>query len=123
MKLDHIQLAMPTGEEEKARAFFGDILGMHEVEKPYPLSERGGCWFRKDSAIIHLGIDNPFLPQRKAHPAFIVPGLDELADKLCQSGYDVTWDDALAERKRFYTTDPFGNRIEFIKEGDGFSQK
>ena len=123
MKIDHIQLAMPEGGEGNARRFFSDILGMTEVEKPYPLSERGGCWFEQGSAIIHLGVEKEFAPQGKAHPAFVVPKLNELAAKLIENDYEVIWDDALANRSRFYTSDPFGNRIEFLKDGDGFTQK
>lgn len=123
MKLDHIQLAMPPKEEARARFFFGDILDMEEEAKPYPLSERGGCWFHKGSAIIHVGVEEPFSPQLKAHPAFVVSDLQSLAAELEKHGYDVLWDDALPERERFYTADPFGNRIEFIRAGDGFQQK
>ncbi len=123
MKLDHIQLAMPKGEEEKARIFFSGILGMDEDEKPYPLSERGGCWFRKGSVILHIGVDKEFSPQKKAHPAFVVPNLNELEKKLKEKEFEVVWDEALPNRTRFYSTDPFGNRIEFMKDGDGFSQK
>ena len=123
MKLDHIQLAMPKGKEEEARAFFSGVLGMQEEEKPYPLSERGGCWFHKGSVILHLGVEDGFIPQKKAHPAMVVADLSELEKVLKANGHDVLWDDALPTRKRFYTSDPFGNRIEFIREGDGFSQK
>ena len=123
MKLDHIQLAMPIGGEETARAFFSGMLGMKEEEKPYPLSERGGVWFRNDGVILHLGIEESFMPQRKAHPAFMVHDLEGLALKLEQEGNVVLWDHALPSRRRFYTNDPFGNRIELIREGDGFSQK
>jgi catechol 2,3-dioxygenase-like lactoylglutathione lyase family enzyme len=123
MKLDHIQLAIPKGGEKTARAFFSDVLGMEEEEKPYPLSERGGCWFRKGCVILHLGVEDGFIPQKKAHPAFVVPDLNELEQKLKAGGHDVLWDDVLPSRMRFYSSDPFGNRIEFIKEGDGFSEK
>jgi catechol 2,3-dioxygenase-like lactoylglutathione lyase family enzyme len=123
MKLDHIQLAMPEGGEEKARAFFAGLLGMVEEEKTYPLSERGGCWFRKGTVILHLGVDEGFIPQKKAHPAFIVPDPGAMDQALRAFGHEVAWDVALPSRKRFYTHDPFGNRIEFIKEGDGFSDK
>ena len=123
MKLDHIQLAMPKGGEGMARGFFSGVLGMDEDQKPYPLSERGGCWFRKGSVILHVGVDREFSPQRKAHPAFVVPHLEELAEKLEEQGYEVVWDEALPDRARFYSADPFGNRIEFMKDGDGFSQK
>lgn len=123
MKLDHIQLAMPQGGEDEARAFFLDTLGMIEEEKPYPLSERGGCWFRKGSVILHIGVDKEFRAQKKAHPAFIVPELYRLERILKEKACEVVWDEALPNRKRFYTEDPFGNRLEFMEDGDGFSQK
>lgn len=122
-RLDHVQLAMPPGEESKARAFFSDILGMSEDVKPEPLASRGGCWFRAGGAILHLGVEGEFAPQRKAHPAFCVQDLDALAKRLADAGLQVVWDDALPDRRRFYTADPFGNRLEFIREGDGFGQK
>lgn len=122
-RLDHIQLAMPPGEEAKARAFWAGLLGMSEEEKPEPLASRGGCWFRAGMMIVHLGVEKDFAPQRKAHPAFCVSDLDGLAGRLATAGYPVTWDDALPDRRRFYTADPFGNRVELIHDGDGFGQK
>ena len=123
VKLDHIQLAMPPGQEDRARAFFIDLLGMHEEAKPFPLSERGGAWFRRGEVILHLGVEATFQPQKKAHPAFLVADLNALAARLAAADYAVDWDDALPERRRFYSSDPFGNRIEFMADGDGFSQK
>ena len=120
--LDHIQLAMPPGGENLARSFFGELLGMTEEEKPSPLSERGGAWFRTGNTIVHVGVEADFQPQRKAHPAFVIDDLDALAARLEAAGNEVKWDDSLPERKRFYTSDPFGNRIEFMLNGDGFSQ-
>ncbi len=121
--LDHVQLAMPSGQEYKAREFYRDILGMTEEEKPEPLASRGGCWFRAESVILHLGVEKNFLPQKKAHPAFCVTDLAGLADLLEKNGFVVIWDDAIPDRRRFYSTDPFGSRIEFIESGDGFSQR
>lgn len=122
MRIDHIQLAAPKGEEEKARAFFGGLLEMEEETKPEPLQGRGGCWFRKGEAIVHIGVDGDFSPQGKAHPAFVIADLDALAEKLGQADYPVNWDGALPDRRRFYTADPFGNRIEFMQAGSGFSE-
>ncbi len=122
MKLDHIQLAMPPGEEDRARAFFIDLVGMLEETKPYPLSERGGVWFRSGEVILHLGVEAGFIAQKKAHPAFLIADLNALAETLATVGYEVKWDEALPDRKRFYSSDPFGNRIEFMADGDGFSQ-
>ena len=114
MLIDHVQLAMPPGREDDARAFFVDLLGMVEEKKPEALRSRGGCWFRRGQCSIHFGVEADFRPQRKAHPAFVVPDLDELAGRLGSGRYDVSWDNAVPGLRRFYTTDPFGNRLEFI---------
>ncbi len=121
--LDHIQLAMPPGGEENARAFFQVALEMKEDQKPDPLAGRGGCWFRAGNVVVHIGVDADFIPQKKAHPAFCTPDVSALAHSLEEKGFPVTWDNALPDRKRFYTADPFGNRIEFIQTGDGFHQR
>lgn len=122
-RLDHLQLAMPPGEEDRARRFFRDILGMREDPKPGPLAGRGGCWFSCRGAIVHLGVEKDFAAQKKAHPAFCVGDLDGLARRLTEAAFPVVWDEMLPARRRFYTADPFGNRIEFIRDGDGFGQK
>ncbi len=116
MIIDHVQLAMPTGKEAEARAFFVGILGMVEEEKPPLLQSRGGCWFRRGICKVHVGVDVEFRPQQKAHPAFVVDEIDRLSDRLAQCGYDVVWDKAIPGSRRFYTSDPFGNRIEFLED-------
>jgi catechol 2,3-dioxygenase-like lactoylglutathione lyase family enzyme len=123
LSIDHIQLAIPAGGEEQARGFFVDVLGMNEDQKPEALARRGGCWFRAGSVRLHCGVEASFAPQRKAHPAFLVGNLEELAPKLTSAGVKVVPDDSLPDRKRFYAEDPFGNRIEFMADEDGFSQR
>lgn len=114
--IDHVQLAMPAGREDEARRFYADALGLREVPKPAALAGRGGCWFTSaDGRVnVHLGIDPDFRPARKAHPAFAVGDLDALRRGLADSGAEVVDDDAIALR-RFYTADPFGNRIELVE--------
>jgi catechol 2,3-dioxygenase-like lactoylglutathione lyase family enzyme len=114
LALDHVQLAIPAGGEDAARAFYGSLLGMTEVVKPVALAGRGGCWFSAGSAVLHLGVEEPFAPARKAHPAFLVAELDALGDRLSAAGYDrVRADGEIPRVRRFHTFDPFGNRIEF----------
>jgi catechol 2,3-dioxygenase-like lactoylglutathione lyase family enzyme len=121
--LDHVQLAMPRGREEEARRFYVDLLGMVEVAKPPPLDARGGCWFEAPGTVLHLGVEEPFAPARKAHPALRVTDLEEARQVLEVAGATVLPDDSLPRVRRFYTADPFGNRIELMQDGDGFAQR
>lgn len=119
--LDHVQVAMPAGEEAKARAFYMGVLGMSELAKPDSLAERGGAWFAGGegaSVQIHLGVDADFRPARRAHPAVLVADIDGLAERIAKAGHAVRWDDELEGTRRFFCDDPFGNRLEFI-EGFG----
>ena len=114
--VDHVQLAAPPGCEDEARRFFGEVLGLGEVEKPPSLAARGGTWFEAGKQQIHVGVEEGFVPARKAHPALLVEPtqLEDMARRLTQEGAPVTWDEELAPLRRFYTADPWGNRIELI---------
>lgn len=113
--LDHVQLAMPAGKEEEARAFYEGLLGIPWVEKPSHLARRGGCWFERDHLKVHLGVDQSFTPATKAHPAFIVEGLAELEVRLRSAGVAIVVDEPLEGYDRIYVSDPFGNRIELME--------
>jgi len=121
--LDHVQLAMPAGREDEARRFYGELLGLTEIEKPAPLAARGGCWFEGPGVALHLGVEQGFAPARKAHPALLARDLDALCNRLAAAGVAVVPDEALPEVRRCYALDPFGNRVELIRDGDGFSQR
>jgi catechol 2,3-dioxygenase-like lactoylglutathione lyase family enzyme len=113
--IDHLQIAAPKGSEAQARHFFGDLLGLLEIEKPAPLRLRGGCWFRIGSRQIHIGVEEPFQPATKAHPAFSVNDIDSVFKLLEQEGVRCIWDEALSGVRRFYANDPWGNRLEFTQ--------
>lgn len=114
--LDHIQLAMPAGGEDKARAFYADLLGLTEVPKPDNLAKRGGCWFEHGAIKVHLGVERGFMPAQKAHPAFLVNNLPAFLDALAEHNIDVTDDEPLSGYLRAYINDPFGNRIELMQK-------
>jgi catechol 2,3-dioxygenase-like lactoylglutathione lyase family enzyme len=116
--LDHVQLAMPAGEEDRAEAFYAGLLGLARQPKPQPLAARGGCWFSNGSVTIHLGVEDGFRPARKAHPAIVVDDLDDLVNALSAAGLAVRPDEELRGVRRGYVDDPFGNRIELI-DGTG----
>ena len=112
--VDHVQLAMPPGEEDEARRFYANLLGLPERPKPADLAGRGGVWFESADVKIHLGVEPEFRPARKAHPGLLVEGLADLVTRLRAAGYEVT-DDPADGRARAYVNDPFGNRLELIE--------
>ena len=112
---DHVQLAMPSGQESQARAFYSGILGLTEEPKPPNLARRGGIWFSGGALRLHLGVDPDFRAARKAHPAFLVQGLEDLAERCRTAGHPTTTDEPLEGFNRVYVSDPFGNRIELIE--------
>ncbi len=130
--LDHVLLSMPRGGEDAAREFYGGILGLSEIPKPAPLDTHGGCWFLGHGILpgvaagvsIHLGVEEPFVPARKAHVALLIDDLPALRALLVDAGVEVKDDDADIGIRRFYAFDPFGNRLELIDVRDqGFSAR
>jgi catechol 2,3-dioxygenase-like lactoylglutathione lyase family enzyme len=123
--LHHVQVACPPGGEDTARRFYADGLGLTEVEKPPDLRGRGGAWFRAYDALgavsveVHVGVEDPFVPARKAHPAFAVDDLDAVADRVVAAGFDVDHRerDTFAGYLRFHTHDGAGNRVEVLQPG------
>jgi catechol 2,3-dioxygenase-like lactoylglutathione lyase family enzyme len=114
--IDHIQLAMPAGKEALARDFYGRVLGLKEIEKPDDLKRRGGVWFAVGPKQLHLGVQQDFIPATKAHPAFNVADLKKLRAVLIEAGHPVIDDEKLPGYDRFYSADPFGNRLEFLRK-------
>ena len=122
---------MPPGGEDAARAFYSGLLGLAEIPKPAPLDTHGGCWFLGHGILpgvasgisIHLGVEEPFIPARKAHVGLLVDDLPRLRSILVEAGVEVRDDRDIGVR-RFYAFDPFGNRLELIDHRDqGFSAR
>lgn len=118
IRIDHIQIAAPERCEAAAREFYSGILGMVEIEKPGPLRARGGCWFQCGQHQLHIGVDKGFRPAKKAHPAFAVEKLEALRENLLRHNYRIIDDENLPGARRFYTEDPWGNRLEFLERRD-----
>jgi catechol 2,3-dioxygenase-like lactoylglutathione lyase family enzyme len=115
-RIDHVQLAMPAGGEDPARAFYTRLLGMTEIEKPSDLRSRGGVWFASGDVQLHLGVESDFRPAKKAHPALRCRDYLELIALL--RGYGVAVRDEETPlpdgSAHAYIDDPFGNRIELV---------
>jgi catechol 2,3-dioxygenase-like lactoylglutathione lyase family enzyme len=125
VRLHHVQVCCPRGGEAYARRFYAEGLGMTEVEKPPELAGRGGAWFRayddegRVTAELHVGVEEPFAPARKAHPALQLPSPDVLVEvvaRLERLGYDVDrseWD-TFPGYRRVHVNDGSGNRVELL---------
>jgi catechol 2,3-dioxygenase-like lactoylglutathione lyase family enzyme len=125
--LHHVQVSCPPGGEDAARRFYGRALGLTEVEKPAALRGRGGAWFRAYDALgavsaeLHVGVEDPFVPARKAHPAFVVNDLDAVAERVRAEGFevDLSEHETFAGHLRFHTRDAAGNRVELLQRLPG----
>jgi catechol 2,3-dioxygenase-like lactoylglutathione lyase family enzyme len=115
IRLEHVQLAMPAGGEADAVAFYEGLLGIPHIPKPQHLAARGGCWFERADLKVHLGVEEPFRPAAKAHPAFLVRDVRALAEVIAGAGFTVVDDQPLDGYERIYVHDPFGNRIELMQ--------
>lgn len=113
--IDHVQLAIPPGGEDRARTFYIGVLGFTEVPKPAVMAARGGMWFQAGPVQIHLGIESEMRPSLKAHPALVVDDLDGFVARLTAAGCKWTPSDEIPNTRRGHTWDPFGNRIELIQ--------
>jgi catechol 2,3-dioxygenase-like lactoylglutathione lyase family enzyme len=113
--IHHIQLCAPPGSEPQAREFYGNLLGLPEIDKPPELKKRGGVWFELNGQQLHIGIEENFTPSPRAHPALSVAGLDALRERLNAAGYATQSDELFIGYNRFYVRDPFANRLEFVE--------
>lgn len=112
--IDHVQVAITPGGEDAARRFYGEVLGMAEVAKPAVLAGRGGVWFACGPQQLHCGVEEPVVPSRR-HPALLTDDLDAVQGRLEAAGFPIRTDAELPGYRRFYTEDPFGNRIECLE--------
>jgi catechol 2,3-dioxygenase-like lactoylglutathione lyase family enzyme len=115
-RLDHVQLCVPPGAEAEARAFYGQLLGLAEIEKPAPLRAGGGMWFQIADIQLHIGLEAQQGPSKR-HPAFEVEDLKAVRAHLEAHGVPTRDEPQLAGVTRFSFSDPFGNRIELLERG------
>lgn len=114
-RLHHVQLCIPVGEEERAREFYANTLGLEEIEKPDALKPNGGLWFNIADIQLHIGVERPQI-ESKRHPAFEVEDLEAIKNHLRANGVRIRDEVSIPRVKRFSFFDPFGNRIEFMEK-------
>jgi catechol 2,3-dioxygenase-like lactoylglutathione lyase family enzyme len=111
-RIDHVQLSIPKGKEDEARAFYTDILGLKEIPKPASLMPNGGLWYQAANIELHLGIEPEIITRR--HPAFEIADV-AAARVLLQDKVKIVEEPCIPGRTRFAFLDPFGNKIELLQ--------
>ncbi|MCC6614667.1 MAG: VOC family protein [Anaerolineae bacterium] len=115
LQLHHAQITIPRGAEAQARAFYCDLLGLPEIEKPDSLKGRGGFWLSVGDQQVHIGVEDGVERSRtKAHLAYQVTDLETWQARLLTHGIEIGDSVPIPGYARFEFRDPFGNRVEFI---------
>jgi len=115
LSIDHVQIAIPVASEDRARTFYSGILGFSEVAKPAEMAERKSIWFVAGGVNLHLGLEPDFHPAKRAHPAFVVNGLDAILAACERAGFSSKPDTSFNGLRRAHVFDPFGNRLELME--------
>jgi catechol 2,3-dioxygenase-like lactoylglutathione lyase family enzyme len=115
LKIDHVQLAIPVGGEDRARGFYIEILGLSEVARPASMATRNSMWFAAGLVNLHLGVEPDFHPAKRAHPALVVDNLDEIVADCERAGLPARPDTSFNNFRRVHVSDPFGNRLELME--------
>jgi catechol 2,3-dioxygenase-like lactoylglutathione lyase family enzyme len=115
LSVDHVQIVIPVASEDRARAFYSGILGFTEIAKPMQMADRRSIWFVAGAVNLHLGIESDFHPAKRAHPAFVVDGLDAILSACARAGLTTKPDTSFNGFRRVHVFDPFGNRLELME--------
>ena len=105
---------MPRELEADAKRFYGEILGLVELDKPDALKSRGGAWYRLGDAQFHLAIEAEADGNAsRRHVCFRVADLAGIRARVAGAGCPIAEEQPQADGlKRFFTRDPAGNRVE-----------
>ncbi|AWE07367.1 glyoxalase [Lysinibacillus sp. 2017] len=115
--LHHAQITIPSGAEEEGKNFYCNVLGLEEIEKPVSLRGRGGFWLQVGNKEVHVGTEDGFdRLTTKAHLAYQVEDVSYWRSLLMEKGIKILDSVPIPNFERFEFRDPFGNRVEIIKE-------
>jgi catechol 2,3-dioxygenase-like lactoylglutathione lyase family enzyme len=113
-RIHHVQLCIPIGEEDRAREFYGRVLGLKEIEKPDNTRKHGGMWYEIADIQLHIGVEDA-RETSKRHPAFQIIDSQAVRKYLEENGVRTRDEEEVNGMKRFSIWDPFGNRIELVE--------
>ena len=116
-RLNHITVAMPAGQHDQVREFYGGVLGLEEIPRPAALNKVYDLmWFIFLDIQLHLDFTPPWIvPSENRHIALEVDDLPAVRRYLESKRATIREAVAMPDRDRFYLLDPFGNYFELLE--------
>lgn len=115
--LHHVALFYSAGREADARRFYGELLGLAELERPSTLRDRGGLWFAAGDGHVHLSVDNDLGLHPRRHFGLRVADLAAAVARLQAGGARFEEATPIPGWRRIFVFDPFGNKVELDEIG------
>ncbi len=112
VRLDHVNITAPGELIEEVVSWYESCLGLKRLEKPEGTRQEG-AWFQAGNEEIHVSLDE-HNPPEKAHFGIVVNDFTGVVDALRGSGCHLEQASTIPGRRRCFTRDPAGNRIEII---------
>jgi catechol 2,3-dioxygenase-like lactoylglutathione lyase family enzyme len=114
----HVNITVTPANEEAAKQFYGEALGLKEVPKPEASRGRGGAWYQLGPVQLHLSLEKGVENEgAKRHFCLLVADLEKTEQHLRKAGVQIFPDDQpVPGCSRFYVRDPGGNRIEIAQD-------
>jgi catechol 2,3-dioxygenase-like lactoylglutathione lyase family enzyme len=124
VRIQHVSVPMPSDGMQEARHFYGRVLGLTQIAQPSSLAPDSVIWFRiaDTDTEVHCYVDEPFeAGSPDQHLCLQVDDLQAYRDRLKEHGVEIEETIAIRNRPRFFTHDPFGNRVEITEIQGAFS--
>jgi catechol 2,3-dioxygenase-like lactoylglutathione lyase family enzyme len=116
-RINHVTIAVPAGEHQKVRSFYGGVLGLQEVKRPDALNKVYDLiWYEWMDLLLHLDFTPPWTkPAENRHVAVEVKDIHAVRAYLDKRGTEIREAVPMPDRERFYLIDPFGNYFEVME--------
>jgi catechol 2,3-dioxygenase-like lactoylglutathione lyase family enzyme len=118
IKLHHVNVTVPAALEEAAKDFYGNLMGLEQIEKPDGPRKYIGAWYQIGKSQLHLSVEKePRNQDSNRHVCYSVPDVARALDTFRAGGIEVISEEQLVNGgSRFFVRDPAGNLIEITEE-------
>jgi len=117
IKINHVNVTVPSVLESAARDFYGVVLGLKQIPKPAGPRQNIGAWYELGESQLHLSTeDNVHNDASDAHVCYQVDDIAAAQSEFRNAGIDIIPDPRpVSGQSRFFVRDPGGNLIEITR--------